>query len=141
MRPDWHFLGGGYHRCDRANMTARVREMGKIKEDEPPLCQFLKRIEYSDAQIERMQLDTRLLQDLHLQGDNLLDTLELMHKDYGVDFANFDWRRYTPSEGARLAPMPLILWLLGKYRRAEDYEPLTLGTVAAALRNKTWHKK
>ncbi len=109
-----------------------------IEDTEPGLWRFLKRAGYSDRQIAGMTLETRMLHDLRLRGDNFLDTLEILVTEFDVDMSAFDWSRYTPSEGELLFPWLPISWLLGKYPRHENYEPLTLGMIAVALNEKRW---
>lgn len=86
----------------------------------------------------QMTLETRMLHDLRLMGDNFLDTLEILDTEFDVDMSEFDWSRYTPSDGELLFPWLPIAWLLGKFPRPGAYEPLTLGMIAVALKEKRW---
>lgn len=112
--------------------------MANIRHQEPLLYAFLKRLEFTDEQISGFSLSTSLQHDLGEIGDNLLDDLEVMHREFGVDLTNFNWTRYTPSEGERLFPASLLSRLRGTYRPLAEYEPITLGLLARALQTKMW---
>lgn len=110
--------------------------MANIREEELLLWDFLKRAGYSNSRIDTMCPETRLLQDLRLAGDNLLDTLELLRDQFGVDFSDFDWSKYTPSEAQYR--FNVLGRLIGAQKKLESFEPITLSMVARALHLKRW---
>ncbi len=98
---------------------------------------FLRSAGFDSAEVEKMSLETRLLQDLHQEGDDFLDTMALLGTTYGVDMNAFDWRNYTASEGELLTPF-WFLTLGLRNRRYRKYAPVTLGMIDAALNSGKW---
>lgn len=59
---------------------------------------FLLRIRCSEQQLDTWTSQTSLLHDLGWTGDEVLDAFETLHKEFGVDFSNFVFENFFPSE-------------------------------------------
>jgi Protein of unknown function (DUF1493) len=70
----------------------------------PQLCAYLSELGYGADQIARMHPGTRLVQDLHLDGDDFIEAMELLAQKYKVDMRDFDFAKYASSEGELLVP-------------------------------------
>jgi hypothetical protein len=62
----------------------------------PRTIAYLKRIGYSDRDISSYSRDTRLLQDIGLYGDSAIQELQILAKEFGVDFSGFDFDKHFP---------------------------------------------
>lgn len=87
-------------------------------------------------------METRLHHDLRLYGDEALDYLEVLAKEFKVDLSGFDFDRYFPREfpGDSFLERELFSicrWLY-KLKRKRGYEPITLAMVDEAITKKTW---
>ena len=60
---------------------------------------FLKRLEFSNEQIDAMTPQTSLNIDLGWNGDNLFDDLETLRDEFHVNLEDFNWKEYMKSEG------------------------------------------
>jgi hypothetical protein len=108
------------------------------KESMPELWAFLVRCGFKAEEIAGMTLETRLLHDLGLDGDNFFDTVATLQHEFGVDLSGLKWSRYAPTEGEKLFPLSVIKSIRNLVGRPQEYDPLTLGMIAEALRQKKW---
>ncbi len=97
----------------------------------------------ADAKIDGLTLDTRLLQDLRRDGDDLLDAMEILHTKFGVDLSGFDYRLYCHSEAELLFPLAELRFLRRIVRGREErlLVPVTLGMIKQAIDSTTWPAK
>jgi hypothetical protein len=105
----------------------------------PLTIQYLQRCGYSEKQTARFDGGTRLLQDVGLFGDNAYDELELLAKEYGVDFSGFDIQKYFPGNFGRepfvLTFLPSSTWA---DRVRKRYPPITFDMIESVIANKKW---
>jgi hypothetical protein len=85
-----------------------------------------------------MSLETRLVQDLGLVGDDLMDAMEILTDEFGVDLSRFDSRMYSPPEGDLLFPNTLLNYLRGRTRKLDSFPPLTLKMILQAIKLRRW---
>ena len=69
---------------------------------------FLEAVGYKPHEIARMGPGTGLQTDLKLDGDNLLDTLEVLTRKFDVDMSDFNLAKDGHDEGFYLSPMRLL---------------------------------
>jgi len=64
---------------------------------------FLAAVGYKRDEIARMGPGTGLQTDLKLNGDNLIDTLEVLRTKFGVDMSDFNLAKYGHDEAYYLS--------------------------------------
>lgn len=106
---------------------------------------YLKRCGYSAAKIDSWTNETRLLHDLGLCGDDILDELRIMQEEFGVDLSDFNFKEYFPNElstDAYLLTMRRLLCAIGLEKLVKHvyskYAEVTLGTIELALKQRKW---
>lgn len=105
----------------------------------PRTTQYLKRCGYSDAQIARFNGETRLFHDVGLFGDSAADELDILAKEYDVDFSKFHFQKYFPVE---FGWDPFVLTFLrttslaGRIRNR--YPPVTFDMIEEVIAQKKW---
>jgi acyl carrier protein len=80
---------------------------------------------------EQITPDTRLVEDLKLDGDDAVDALLEISKKCAIDVSRFESTRYFRSEPTLLALLP---FLPSQRKRAEPKQPLTVGDLINAVR-------
>ena len=85
----------------------------------------------------RANRETVLQTDLTLNGDNLLDVIERLHTDLGVDLSAFDLQRYGHGEAYYLNPVRLLDGIRG-VNNMQGKEAITLGMIEDALITGSW---
>lgn len=107
--------------------------------------QYLQRCGYAEGEISAWTSETRLLHDMWLCGDDILDELEVLVRDFGVDLSELKVEKYFPREfsnDAFIIAIRRLLRAIGLERVVdkilEKYSPITLGMVEAAILNKRW---
>ena len=120
------------------SLTQRTRPAGR-SEVGSLTRSFMKRCGYTDAQLAVMSGDTRLLQDIHLTGDNAWDEFTILHKEFGVDLTGFNVDDYFPAELSN-ATLVIRLFRWTKYGAAllEKYPEITLNKIERVLQIKRW---
>ncbi|MET2826389.1 DUF1493 family protein [Mesorhizobium shangrilense] len=82
-----------------------------------------------------MTTQSRLVQDLKLDGDDAIDVLLEVSKEFSMDVSGFDPSKYFHSEPTILSVLPTILELL--HMRAAPMRPrneMTIGQLIEAAR-------
>jgi hypothetical protein len=84
-----------------------------------------------------LRVETKLAQDLGLDGDDAAEFIDIFAKGFQVDMATFRFERHFFSEGE-----PFVRWLWFKlFSPAKlSKEPITLGDLASAVRDGRWGK-
>lgn len=77
---------------------------------------------------------TRLLADLHLDGDDAFEFMEAFAETFGVESGDFKFERYFGSEGFN--PFTLIT---GLFRRQPAKVEVTLAMLARAITEGHWN--
>lgn len=80
---------------------------------------------------ERMSPETRLVQDLSLDGDDAVDALLEISKKCSMDISGFEPSLYFRSEPSLLC---LLRFLPSQRKRAVPKQPLTVGELKSAAR-------
>jgi hypothetical protein len=87
----------------------------------------------------------RLLHDLYIWGDDAWDILEFLHRKLGVDFSNFPFDKYFPSEFSREGNslvsrelLSLIGLKLNIVLTLRKYPEITIGMMEETIKNKRW---
>jgi Protein of unknown function (DUF1493) len=98
---------------------------------------YLRRCGHSDRAIASYSKETRLFHDLDLLGDTAFENLQVLSKDFGVDFTGFDFYQHFPTE------LALDALLVGFYRQfrlnrcvdslMSKYKPITIGMIQDAI--------
>ena len=105
----------------------------------PLVREFLNAAGFPEAKTAELTSKTRLMHDLHLVGDDLIDVVEVLHRKFDVDLTNFDPCRYTPGE---FTPRIYLFSALPRSRaarlRMSGYDEITLEMIEAAIRAKRW---
>ena len=78
--------------------------------------------------------DTRLLEDLGVDGDDAVELLESFAARFKVDLAEFPFNRHFGPEAAWCPPYSLYLWLNG----GSKLEAVTVGQLAEAAEKGAW---
>jgi len=114
---------------------------------------YLKRCGYSPSEIESWSSETRLLHDLGLCGDDILDEFKILQDEFGVDLSGFDFAKYFPSEPSRdayLISARRILSAIGfpsvanfiykkrVERTCSKYQAVSLGMIESTIRQRKW---
>lgn len=73
--------------------------------------------------------ESRLVEDLKLNGDDAVDALLEISKECSMDVSGFDSTRYFRSEPTLLSLLP---FLPSQKKRTEPKEPLTVGELIEA---------
>jgi hypothetical protein len=105
----------------------------------PKTREFLLAAGFDEDAIANFSGSTRMQHDMHLLGDNLFDTLDIMRTKFGVDMSCFDWRQYSPDEAHFISPRHI---LTSKRRLIEGAlsrsKPISLQMIEEALVDKKW---
>lgn len=101
--------------------------------------EFLRACGYLDTFIERRKPTDRLVQDLGIDGDNLMDDLKVLQERFKVDMKDFRFELYSPTELSKDAFFFGLLprWLATKGRQAK-YRPITLELIERSIAQKRW---
>ena len=94
----------------------------------------------SEVEINSLDLETRLREDLKLDGDDFLEAIEGLKDEFGVDLSAFDFRRYCHDEAGMLFPRAEIRALrrLMRGELEDPFQPVTLRKIQQAIENKRW---
>ena len=83
---------------------------------------------------EQVSLDARVLQDLHIDGDDAVDMLLEIAEKCSVDVSGFDASVYFRSEPSLLSLLPFLP--SRKRDRVDQKRPLTVGELIEAARRR-----
>lgn len=106
----------------------------------PLTLEVLKKCGYSDSKINKFSGQTRLYHDLGMWGDDSIEFLELIEKDYNVDLSNFPLDDYFRPEfyhGPANWKKRLKWLILGREKR-KSYKEFTLNMLERTLATKKW---
>lgn len=84
---------------------------------------------------EQVRPESRLLQDLHIDGDDAVDTILEIAKECSVDLSGFDASVYFRSEPSLLSLVPFLP--SQRRNRVDQKRPLTVGELIEAA----WNRK
>lgn len=134
-------------------MSSIVTNMDQAKPVGELTSEYLKKCGYSAAKIDSWTSNTRLLHDLDLCGDDILDEFKILQDNFGVDLSDFEFKKYFPSElskDAYLISARRLLHTIGLhkiadylYKRIVDriydkYSEVSLGLIEATIRQRKW---
>jgi hypothetical protein len=92
-----------------------------------------------DHQLKDLNPDSRILQDLRIDGDNFYEFLEFLLDTHGVQFPpEFRWTDYSPSEGDLISPFNNRFFRvlgLGKDLSYHRYPALTVRDIGSWVVN------
>ena len=98
---------------------------------------FLYAVGYKRDEIACMGPGTGLQTDLKLDGDNLIDTLEVLSRKFGVDMSDFNLAKYGHDEGFHLSAWRLLDSAQG-LDPMEGRKLITLAMIEESLRLGRW---
>jgi hypothetical protein len=81
--------------------------------------------------------DTEIYRDLGLYGDDLVELIWWLNKEFGVE-TNFNLKRYAPRERSFLAELRALQRILGIRPKYERYRSLKIRDIIAAITAKRW---
>src|SRR5687768_5157165 len=89
--------------------------------------------DHSAAARDKIRDDTRIVEDLHLDGDDVVELVERVATTFGVDLANYRWYHHHGPEGCN--PLWLIFppWWMRKTRI-----PIRVSDLIEAARSRVW---
>ncbi|MHA6824557.1 hypothetical protein ACQUKI_23880 [Ralstonia pseudosolanacearum] len=114
---------------------------------------YLKKCGYSVEKINSWTSETRLLHDLGLCGDDILDEFKVLQDEFGVDLSDFEFKKYFPGElskDAYVVSTRRLLHAIGLHKIADylykkivervfrKYMEVSLGMIESTLRQKKW---
>lgn len=97
------------------------------------LVEVLRKLKCSEYRLRNAALESCLVSDLGVRGDDLEDFKKILSEEYAVDMTCFRSQKYSLDEGSYL--FPRSLWTFGRRR---DLKRLPLGKVLRALETKRW---
>lgn len=120
-------------------------DMHKTNPVGPLASAYLMKCGYSAETIDAWTSETRLLQDIGLCGDDILDELMIMREEFGVDLSMCDYMKFFPSERSMDALLISIRPLLRAVglkpvvdRIHAKYPPVTLGMIESVMLQRKW---
>jgi acyl carrier protein len=87
--------------------------------------------------------DTRLLDDLGMDGTDAMEFMEAFSKEFDVDMSEFEFDSHFGSEGFSPVDVFYLLYcLLGRIFKKDlsGLIPITLRDLVSAAKAKKWHK-
>ncbi|WP_338847472.1 DUF1493 family protein [Massilia sp. W12] len=105
--------------------------------------QFLTHCGLRECKIASCQMHTRPYHDLGIYGDEALDLLDVLSKQYQVDLSDFEFAKYFPEEfpGGAFAKRIFLYYLpFGRWfvYRKVTWQPIILAQIDAAISAKKW---
>ena len=126
-------------------MPSTATDMAQAKPVGELASVYLKKCGYTDAKIGSWTSETRLLHDIGLSGDDVLDEFKILQDEFGVDLSDFEFNKYFPSElstDAFLLILRPLLRAVGLQRIVihifDKYSEFTLGMIESTIRQKKW---
>lgn len=83
----------------------------------------------------KLSLQTRLVEDLGLVGDDAADLITAYAETFSVDQSDFAFDRYFPTAGSN--PLGVIVDI---FRKPKPLLPLTVGMLVTAAQQRRWGK-
>ena len=80
--------------------------------------------------------DTEIFHDLGIYGDDVLELVLWLHKEFGVETTNFNLARHVPGENAFLVNWRWLGTLLGI--EESQYKSLKVRDILAAIEAQRW---
>lgn len=106
---------------------------------------YLKKCGYPVEKINSWTSETRLLHDIGLCGDSILDDFKILQDEFDVDLSDFEFKKYFPTE---LSTESLLLTLRPLLRAVglqwvvnniyHKYPEVTLGMIESTIRLRKW---
>ncbi|GHU12339.1 hypothetical protein FACS1894185_6680 [Betaproteobacteria bacterium] len=122
-----------------------VIDMLKSSPLDEVLTACLKEWGYPFTEISLLTNETRLLHDLDMWGDDILEFFEMLQEEFGVDFSSFQMEKYFPlefsKEGNVLVDRALcfaFFWKKAVERVLNKYPEVTLGMISDIIKEKKW---
>ena len=88
-----------------------------------------------------LSADTRLLQDLGMDGDDGVEFMEAFSEEFDVDMSEFEFKRHFGLETG-IGPLSLVVYLYCRLfgKDLSGVIPITLRDLVSAAKAKKWHK-
>jgi hypothetical protein len=109
---------------------------GGVQQLSPQIVAVLQKLKVPRSKYAVASLNTCLVADLGIDGDNFDEFMHIIHHDFGVSLEGLDPRRYTLGEGDLLSPFGWIRRWLGADKKT--FERLPLSVIEQALVDKRW---
>jgi hypothetical protein len=105
----------------------------------PLIVRHFRRCGYSEKTIATFTGETRLFQDIGIFGDNAYDELNLLRKEFDIDFSAFEFKKYFPGNFG-VEPLILMTFWNSKWadRIKRRYPPITLSMLDEVIQKKKW---
>ena len=100
-------------------------------ESEPGLWQFVTVCGLNAPRFGELCYETELVRDLGIDGDDLLDCIEILRDRFDVDLSDFQWKCYMHDEAHFLD------WPSAK-RQDVKLRPITLKLIKEIINSKRW---
>jgi len=114
---------------------------------------YLRKCGYSEEKIGSWTSKTRLLHDIGLCGDDVLDEFKILQDEFDVDLSDFEFEKYFPAEfskGAYLISARRLLCSIGLNKLADlmykngvericrQYPEVSFEMIESTLRRRKW---
>jgi acyl carrier protein len=110
--------------------------VGTAKDDQQLFLEIRKFIaEQTGIKQERVNLNSRLEQDLRISGDDLIELIDAIFKQFEIAIGDFDYAQYVGAEGLSLFG-GLADRLLG--RPVQSSKPLLVSMFVSAAKARLW---
>jgi acyl carrier protein len=88
-----------------------------------------------------LSADTKLLQDLGMDGTDAVEFMEAFSEEFNVDMSEFEFDRHFGPEGG-FGPVRLVYYLYCRLfgREFSGLIPITLRDLVSAAKVKKWYK-
>lgn len=84
-----------------------------------------------------IHIQTRVVEDLSLVGDDAYELIKMLEDDYSVNFVGFSFPKYFPSEGG-CNPLSAIISLIMGKNLNESPRDMSVGHLVSVIQAKRW---
>lgn len=86
----------------------------------------------------KLNLETSLMSDIGLDGDDVLDFLLGFFEEFGIEYEQTNYRNFIPTEGGFVFSTLLSLFTL--FKRKRDRNEIFVRDLVISLAKKKWYK-
>ena len=87
----------------------------------------------------KLNLETSLMSDVGLDGDDVLDFLVEFFEEFGIEYKTTNYLDFVPIEGSGVFSTLLSLFTL--FKRKRDKNEIFVKDLVISLDKKKWYKK